>query len=310
MARCNWIHEIKKPFRLRPTVISHGWYELPPLEWDEAEHALYIVERMGAEVYLLRVVEKAVERGRVILEVESSGPKKTKAVRQELERRVARILRLDADLSGFYKICRKTPTLNKVPRMGAGRIIRGSDLFADLVKGICGTNVAWKQAVRMVHRLANLGPVHPDRPGLHAFPTPAEIREAGVEFLVDTVRLGYRASYVLTLASEAESGAFSITELEAMEATASADDLVKAYTRVKGVGKTTANYLLSLAGHYDRMAIDSAVINYCGEHHFDGRKPSPKEVEALYESYGEWKALAWWFEGWQYYIERNPPGKP
>ena len=37
-------------------------------------------------------------------------------------------------------------------------------------------------------------------------------------FLVDTVRLGYRAAYVYTLASEIESGAFDIAELDALEA--------------------------------------------------------------------------------------------
>ncbi len=308
MRSCTWTHHVKKPFRLRATVISHGWCEVPPMEWDEAKQEFYTAERIGDDLYLICVKEKEITRTDVTLKAVAHGPQNTSSIKHELRQRVERILRLDAELKGFYAICRKEPLLRRIPKEGAGRILRGSDLFADLVKGICGTNIAWKQAVRMMHRLATLGPSHSLRPDLHAFPTAQEIVDAGLHFLTDEVRLGYRAEFIYTFAQQVVAGEFDVEELRAIEKDADSDSLAKAYMRVKGIGKTTANYLLSMAGHYDRLAIDSAVINYCRDHYFDGRKPAPKEVEKLFESYGKWRALVWWFELWQNYVENNPLG--
>jgi len=46
------------------------------------------------------------------------------------------------------------------------------------------------------------------------------------------------------------------------------------------------------------MSIDSATLAFVGKTHFNGRKPTPKQVERLYEKYGQWKNLVWWLESW------------
>ncbi len=281
------------------------------MEWEESTQTFYLAERIEDELSLLAIREDEAtvnaKQTPIVLNVETQGPRNTSPVKRELQKRVESVLRLNEDLSAFHRICRKQPQLKKIPKMGAGRIVRGSDLFADMVKGICGTNIAWKQAVKMMHKLASLAPSHPGRPELHSFPTPQEILDAGLGFLIDEVRAGYRAQYIYTLAEETASGALDPQALRVAEGRMDSDELVKAYTRVKGIGKATAHYLLCMAGHYDRLAVDSAVINYCREHYFDGRKPEPREVEALFEPHGSWRALVWWFEFWQAYVDKNPP---
>jgi hypothetical protein len=56
-----------------------------------------------------------------------------------------------------------------------------------------------------------------------------------------------------------------------------------------------------LNGVADRLSIDSAVYAFVKDRHFGGRRPSAAEIEKLYEPYGEWRALAYWFEAMQEY---------
>ena len=81
------------------------------------------------------------------------------------------MLRLDADLSGFYEAAREDPDLAWVCS-GAGRMLRSPTVFEDVVKTICTTNCAWSATVRMTSALvAELGrrgarsPPHVPEPG-------------------------------------------------------------------------------------------------------------------------------------------------
>ncbi len=38
--------------------------------------------------------------------------------------------------------------------------------------------------------------------------------------------------------------------------------------------------------------------------YFDGRRPSDQEAQAVYEDWGKWKYLAYWFDIWQYYSQK------
>ena len=90
------------------------------------------------------------------------------------------ILRLDADLSGFYEVAGRDPELAWATAE-AGRMLRSPTVFEDVVKTICTTNCAWSATVRMVGVLVSeLGPEAPD--GRRAFPLPAAMADAGEEF--------------------------------------------------------------------------------------------------------------------------------
>ena len=56
--------------------------------------------------------------------------------------------------------------------------------------------------------------------------------------------------------------------------------------------------LVGLPGRYDRVSTDSWTIAYVAENYMTGRKPTVRQVERLYERYGQWRQLVWWFEQW------------
>ena len=44
------------------------------------------------------------------------------------------------------------------------------------------------------------------------------------------------------------------------------------------------------------MAIDSLVVKYMTEEHFNGIKPTNKQIEEFYDRFGTWRYLAYWME--------------
>jgi 3-methyladenine DNA glycosylase/8-oxoguanine DNA glycosylase len=148
----------------------------------------------------------------------------------------------------------------------------------------------------MIALVAELGEPSGD---YHAWPTPERIIEAGEGEIRERCRLGYRAPYIVELAAALIDGTLDLGPIERGEPEGA--ELRKAFLAIKGVGSATADYLMILNGFADRLSIDSSVYAFVKDRHFGGRRPSAAEIEKLYEPYGEWRALAYWFEAMQEY---------
>ena len=99
------------------------------------------------------------------------------------------VLRLDQDLSGFYRQAAEDPELAWAAT-GAGRMLQSPTVFEDVVKTVCTTNCAWSATVRMMEALVGhlgepAGGVRAD-PLANAFPTPAAMAAAPESFYRDT----------------------------------------------------------------------------------------------------------------------------
>jgi len=280
------------PFRLEQTVLSHGWYELAPFRWDPRTSTLTRAERLpDGSIHLLRIRQSRGTRGRIRVEL-LTGPVRPEQ-RRQLGSRIRRMLNLGLDLSEFTALCRREPRLKHVPRAGAGRFLTAGNLYEDVFKAICCTNIAWKQAVAAVNRVASFG-----RPikgtACRAFPTAQEVLNTGSVRLAEVSRLGYRVPYLL---SWAERVASHDPDLIAAEAGAlDREALRHFFLSVRGVGKTSCRYLLMMRGIADEIPIDSSVFLYCRENRFGGRTPTERQIRRLYDKYGAWKAYAYWFE--------------
>ena len=79
-----------------------------------------------------------------------------------------------------------------------------------------------------------------------------------------------------------------------------ADQLRKAILSIKGVGNYAAANLLMLLGHYDYLTIDSWALKMVSHEWYDDAPIGPKEVEAAFNNWGEWKGLAFWLWDWSY----------
>ena len=165
-------------FRLAAVAVSDGWFQTAPFTWDpEHRHARPHGAPGG------RPGRPADVRGRRRRAVHATRDLAAPE-RDAAGRRVRRVLQLDADLAGFDAAARAVdPALaDDLAGYGGGRLLAGASLFEDVVKGICGTNTTWRQAVASINRLAELGSARvlprPRRPAAGGRGPPAR-RRAG-----------------------------------------------------------------------------------------------------------------------------------
>lgn len=281
------------PIPLRAIVRSHGWCQLLPLRWDEAEAVLSRTEQLGPRVVELDVCQAG---ERALGCTARSAETVSAADQTALTGRLRWMLSLDEELDEFYRLCAADAKLAHVPREGKGRILRSPTLFEDTVKCICTTNTTWAQTKGMVRRLVEQlgapGPVD----GHRAFPTPQAIAAAGVDVLKDEVRLGYRAPYVQQLAASVASGEL---DLEALRTSSEpTPELRRRLLAIKGVGPYAAATLLNLLGRYDHIGVDTWARKLVSSQFHAGQPVTEAEVQAAFASFGPWRALAFWFYDW------------
>ena len=281
------------------TARSHGWVGLAPNAWDEGSSIMRRVQRLssGRVVRLDITSSGSVERPSIEILV-SHRDALSAEEREELRSAVGRMFRTDQDLREFYALCRARGGRWLRPTQGLGRLLRSPALFEDVVKVICTTNIQWGGTRRMAQALVDtLGEPYPDDPALHAFPTPEALAAVAPETLADSVRLGYRTGYVHALATRVARG-----ELD-LDALATSDmptpELRKALLAIKGVGNYAAASLLMLLDRYDDLAVDTAFRQFVSTAYFGGQRPPDAEAAAIYETWGRWKYLAYWFDIWQ-----------
>ena len=121
------------------------------------------------------------------------------------------------------------------------------------------------------------------------------------EALRSTVRLGYRAPYVLELARDVASSTFDLESLKTVDIPTI--QLRKRLLSIKGVGGYAAANLLMILGRYDFVPIDTWALKMVSHEWHGGEQVGQAEVEAAFERWGEWKGLAYWFWDWSYVSE-------
>ncbi|HME81506.1 MAG TPA: hypothetical protein VKF82_05470 [Candidatus Eremiobacteraceae bacterium] len=292
---------VRKPFSVFATAISHGWYQTMPFRLDSTRGVLQRVEQLmdGSVVLLEMRDEPSTRRGYRDAVVDVIGERAgDPGVAQEMARRATVMLHLDEDLRGFYALARERADLSHVLEHGAGRVMRASTLWEDVIKTVLGTNVLWSQAVVMINRVADLGEPFPGDPTLKAWPSPGRIARAGEKHLRDVVRAGYRAPYIIELARAQKSGAIDFDAIEAQSQTDDSIVLFKKLLALKGVGKSSAHFLMNLLGHYDHISVDSATFAYAKRALFRGRRPTEKQIRRRFAEFGKWQSLVYWFGRW------------
>ena len=287
---------LPSPYSLDLTVRSHGWYQCPPFRWTD-DGGLIRGERLGDDDYLIH----ARQRGdKLHLSVE--GPAASGEAGTQMISRAVRMLRLDEDLSGFQGMAADKAKIAGAVGRGWGRILRGSSLWEDVIKALMGTNVAWRQAVRMIDNLCRLGPSSTLADDLPLVPTPAEVLAHDEDTIRGRVRCGYRAGYLLAIARGVDDGSFDLAGLDADARDMTGEEVFRRLKELPGIGPATAAYLMTFLGHYDRATIDSATVAFAAEHYFGGEKRSPTEVAALFEHYRPYRALGAWAEVWSTWV--------
>jgi N-glycosylase/DNA lyase len=277
-------------------VRSHGWYDLPPFEWNaerrtlgfrflEGECPVQVVVAARASGLVASAAPAAPPRSSPFKEnlpVSSKVPSRA-AVRRALDR----VFDLRAELSSFHSLCAGDPRFAWIARRGAGRILRAPTLFEDAVKVLATTNCTWGLTKIMISNLiARYG-------NAGAFPPPAFV--AGLSARqVESLKFGYRAPYLATFADRVASGAL---ELARWEDPARPDEEVEKEIRAeKGFGPYAADTLGRLLGRHGKLGLDSWSRKKVSALRFRGRKASDARVARLYAPFGAHAGLAFWLD--------------
>lgn len=283
-------------FDFRTAVCSHGFFVLAPNRWDPARATLHTTITLDENTAVTVRISEAPRRKIAIQTTAALSP----AHRAATKTAVTRMLRVDEDLTAFHDLCRNSATHRLAADMRFGRLIRGTDLFEDIVKVICTCNVTWRQTVSMVDRIVSHWgvPANPSDPALRGFPSPARLASAGVTHLRDKARLGYRAVFVHRLAADIAEGRLDLAPFSAYAGPT--DDLVRELRSMHGVGDYAASHITMLLGRYDRLAIDSETLRFLKARH-PRRRWTPAAIRRYYESWYPYQFLAYWFELWRDY---------
>ena len=287
------------PFNFEHTAYSHGWVVLAPNIWDKERAAVGRIQRLrSGKVVLLDITGSgSVKKPKIEIEVRHVGrlPRKEG---DEIIAAVGYMFRSDEDLSEFYTLCNKRGKKWKKLTDGWGRLLRSPTVFEDVVKTICTTNIQWGGTKRMVEGLVNvLGEEYPAHRVLKAFPTPEAMAAAPAKTFTETVRLGYRGEFIHTLAKRVAAGDLDLDALR--ESEIPTPELKKELKAIKGVGDYAAATLLMLLGRYDELAVDTVFRDFVGKKYFSGKPTSDEKAGAVYQDWGKWKYLAYWYDLWQ-----------
>ncbi len=277
-------------FDLHRTINSHGWYDLPPFRANENLTELHAVIALPKDRQAAVLVKaNTTSLSAKILSPQTIGSSDKKIITNS----VRSMCRIDEQLDDFYALCRKEPHLRWVPKVNAGRLLRSSTVFEDVVKMMCTTNCSWSLTKIMISNLTTkLGTEVLDK--VFSFPTPEVIARKSEKWLRKEISCGYRAPYLLEFCRKISAHTVEIESLRASDRPTI--ELYEKLRSIKGIGHYAAGNLLKLLGRYDYLGIDSWVRKRFSEIHKNGRKISDAAIEKHYEKYGAWRGLVCWME--------------
>jgi N-glycosylase/DNA lyase len=283
-----------EPVDLWRTLVSHGFHDLPPVRIDEQRRTLSLTVRMPRGKPR-RVSVGAGSRGHARVDVQGT-PLPAHAVDHVISV-VRRVLHLDQDLSGFYRLAREDPDLAWATS-GAGRMLRSPTVWEDVVKTLCTTNCSWALTTKMTEALVReLGdpPAGGSDPLANAFPTPEAMGSVTERFYRDVVRAGYRAPYFAELSRLVAGGEVDLEELGTTSRDRLPDSEVeRALLSLPGIGPYAAAHIMMTLGRNSRLILDSWTRPKFARLTGRRKPPSDRVIERRFQRFGPDAGLAFW----------------
>ena len=285
-----WRIDVPAPFSFDTVVRSHGWYDLPPFDYDSARRELALSVATADGAVTLRFHER--EGGIAV-----ASAKTTDAPLAAL---ASRIFSLSVDLRRFHARAAEDPALAWSAARGAGRFLRAPTLWEDSVKMLLTTNCSWAATRGMVVRAI-------ERFGIDGvFPAPEAIARRRESTLAAAIRSGYRTTALLAFARNVASGRVDLSEWESDRL--ESGEIRERILAQRGFGPYAAEGLLRLIGRHDFFAIDSWTRTKFRKLH-PGRGSVDRAIARRYARYGEFRGLAFWLDLTRDWHETRAAGK-
>lgn len=289
----------KPPFHFDASAYSHGWVVLAPTSWDAARRVVGRVELLASGRVVALDIAGGGDEAAPTITIDVAGDSPLSAAESdEIRRKVAHMFRLDEDFTEFYALCAVRGERWASADVGLGRLLRSPTLFEDVIKTIATTNTQWGGTKRMIAALVGaLGEPLPGDSTRCAFPTPEAVAAAPPETFTEIARFGYRSPYVQELGRRVASGELDLDDLLRNDRPTA--EIKRELLGIKGIGPYAAATLLMLIGRYDEIGYDTVFRDFVSARYFNGERPPPKEMLAVYDDWGKWRYLAYWLDLWQ-----------
>ena len=131
-------------------------------------------------------------------------------------------------------------------------------------------------------------------PAQRSFPSPSAIVQYSFAEFQQKVRLGYRADYIYRLARQFADGELSGSDFQ--DSATPTEEVRKQLLALKGIGGYAAASMLMLLGRYDHIPVDTVFRQFMAEKYSIDVSSHLPEALAVYEDWGRWKHLAYWFD--------------
>lgn len=213
--------------------------------------------------------------------------------RDRITRTIARMFRLDDDLSPFYDRISGDQRLGWAT-IGAGRMLASPSVFEDVVKTICTTNCSWSGTIRMTQALADLGG--------GAFPEAELLAQTPDAWYRDAARMGYRGAYVKAIARDVAAGALDLESL--LDPAQSDDEVADALLALPGIGPYAAAHVMQLLGRHTRLVLDSWTRPTYARL-TNKKRAADTTILRAFRSYGPYAGLAFWLFLTKHWVEDN-----
>ena len=244
---------------------------------DEANRTLRTVLRIDGRTIAIMVSER-----NNAIHIESDS-KLSARDRAGVRAAVARMFRLDDDLSPFYAMISDDPQLEWAAN-GAGRMLASPTVFEDVVKTICTTNCTWSATIRMTTALVDLGS--------GAFPEPELLARTSDEWFRDVARMGYRGPYIRSIAQSVANGELDLERLLPRYGV-SDEEVQKTLLELPGIGPYAAAHIMQLLGRHRHLILDSwtrpKYLRLTQK-----KRAKDSTIARSFKRYGNYAGLAFW----------------
>lgn len=260
------------PYNLVSTILSHGWINLSPFQYNSKEAVLSRFERIIDLSEPIQIQINQPNKNSVALNLFSEEKLKKEHV-NEIKTRVGRILSFDQDNGELLSVARllnsEVPTYLK---QGGGRLLRSSSLYEDVVKTLFTTNASWSFTKQMVHNYVQLST------SSQTFPDPDELYNLTELDFRKLVKCGYRARYLKVI-------------IEYFKDDINRNEFLS--NSLMGLGKYGMAHVNVMAGNFSDIPIDSEVRSYF-EKEFSIRDDN--SIHRRYRDWGPYKFLGYKLE--------------
>lgn len=266
-------------YSLRSVLLSHGWSGLSPFCVSEDQHSIEFGFLGDGKPTIVSVSEA---NGLILID----SKRKLKSI--ELEK-IHRMFGLQLSMQPFFDLGHKHGR-SYLQEHKMGRMMRAETVFEDLMKLILTTNCSWAFTKKMVSEISmRLGEKAGD---YYCFPKPEVLAQKKEGFFRDTIKTGYRSTYIIQTSKLVASGKIDVESWS--NDSRSYAELKKEILALPGAGPYVAENLLRLLGKYDGLGVDSWVRGQLKKKWNMKKPPSDKKILKEYKNFGEYKGLILW----------------